>query len=47
MDINISNIKNIIAPKHVLYPEATETEQIKSARKRYGVWNSIKFCGQY
>jgi len=32
----IEEIKPIIAPKYVLYPETTELEQIESAKKVYG-----------
>lgn len=34
--ISIKQIKPIIAPKYVLFPETTETEQIESAKKAYG-----------
>ncbi|WP_456442740.1 pyridoxamine 5'-phosphate oxidase family protein [Psychroserpens sp.] len=34
--INIEHVKSIIAPKYMLYPETTEEEQIKSAKKAYG-----------
>lgn len=35
--ITIGQVKPIIAPKYVLYPETTETEQIESAKKTYGI----------
>ena len=35
-EITIEQIKPIIAPKYVLYPETTEKEQIESAKKLYG-----------
>lgn len=35
--INIENLKPIIAPRYLLYPETTENEQIKSAKKAYGI----------
>ncbi len=35
--INIEQVKEIIAPKYILYPETTEEEQIKSAKKLYGL----------
>ena len=35
--ITINQIKPIIAPKYILYPETTEREQIESAKKVYGV----------
>ncbi|WP_350288755.1 pyridoxamine 5'-phosphate oxidase family protein [uncultured Croceitalea sp.] len=35
--ITIENIKPIIAPKYILYPETTEKEQIASAKKVYGL----------
>ncbi|WGD33572.1 pyridoxamine 5'-phosphate oxidase family protein [Olleya sp. YS] len=34
--IKIITSKPIIAPKYILYPETTETEQINSAKKTYG-----------
>ncbi len=34
--INIQQVKPIIAPKYVLYPETTEEEQIDSAKRAYG-----------
>ncbi len=35
--INIGEVKTIIAPKYVLYPETTEKQQIESAKKAYGI----------
>jgi len=35
--IKIESIKQIIAPKYILYPETTEKAQIESAKKVYGV----------
>ena len=35
--VSITSAKAIIAPKYILYPETTEAEQIKSAKKRYGL----------
>ncbi len=35
--INIENVKPIIAPRYLLYPETTENEQIESAKKAYGI----------
>lgn len=35
--ITIEKVKKIIAPKYILYPETSEKEQIKSAKKLYGV----------
>ena len=34
--ITIVQVKPIIAPKYILYPETTEEEQIDSAKKLYG-----------
>lgn len=34
--ITIEQVKPIIAPKYMLYPETTEGEQIESAKKLYG-----------
>lgn len=34
--ISVEQIKPIIAPKYLLYPETTEKEQIESAKKTYG-----------
>lgn len=33
--ISVKQVKPIIAPKYVLYPETTEKEQIESAKKMY------------
>ena len=35
--VTIKQVKPIIAPKYVLYPETTEKEQIESAKKVYGL----------
>jgi hypothetical protein len=35
-EITIEDAKPIIAPKYRLYPETTEEQQIKSAKKAYG-----------
>ncbi len=35
--ITIEQVKPIIAPKYMLYPETTEKEQIESAKKAYGI----------
>jgi len=35
--ITVRQVKPIIAPKYLLYPETTEKEQIKSARKAYRI----------
>ncbi|MFD2586774.1 pyridoxamine 5'-phosphate oxidase family protein [Croceitalea marina] len=35
--IKVLQAKKIIAPKYILYPETTEEEQIKSAKKLYGI----------
>ncbi len=34
--ISIERVKPIIAPKYILYPETTEEDQIKSAKRSYG-----------
>ncbi len=34
--VTIEQVRPIIAPKYVLYPETTEKEQIESAKKAYG-----------
>ena len=34
--ITIEQIKPIIAPKYILFPETTETEQVESAKTTYG-----------
>lgn len=36
-EITIENVKPILAPKYILYPETTEKQQIESARKVYGI----------
>jgi predicted pyridoxine 5'-phosphate oxidase superfamily flavin-nucleotide-binding protein len=36
-EITVEQVKSIIAPKYILYPETTESEQIESAKKTYGV----------
>ncbi|MBC9796452.1 pyridoxamine 5'-phosphate oxidase family protein [Sinomicrobium weinanense] len=33
--ITVNRIKPIIAPKYILFPETTETEQVESAKKAY------------
>ncbi len=35
--IKVEQIKPILAPKYILYPETTEAQQIESAKKTYGV----------
>ncbi|WP_445908856.1 pyridoxamine 5'-phosphate oxidase family protein [Yeosuana sp.] len=35
--ITIENVKPIIAPKYILYPETTEKQQIESAKKAYKI----------
>jgi predicted pyridoxine 5'-phosphate oxidase superfamily flavin-nucleotide-binding protein len=35
--ITIAQVKRIIAPKYILYPETTEIEQIENAKKVYGI----------
>lgn len=40
-EIKIEQIKKIVAPKYILYPETTETEQIESAKKAYGIKNEL------
>lgn len=35
--ISMDEVKPIIAPKYILYPETTEEEQIESAKKAYGL----------
>ena len=35
--ISVGQIKPIIAPKYILFPETTEKEQIESAKKAYGI----------
>lgn len=34
--ITVTQVKPILAPKYLLYPETTEEEQIESAKKTYG-----------
>lgn len=36
-EIEIEQAKQIIAPKYILYPETTESEQIESAKKAYRI----------
>lgn len=36
-EITVSTVKPIIAPKYILYPSTTETEQIESAKKTYNL----------
>lgn len=36
-EITVEQIKPIIAPKYILYPQTTEKEQIESAKKAYGI----------
>ena len=40
-EIKVEQIKKIIAPKYILYPETTESEQIESAKKAYGIINEL------
>ncbi|MDJ0646278.1 MAG: pyridoxamine 5'-phosphate oxidase family protein [Flavobacteriaceae bacterium] len=35
-EITLEQVKPIVAPRYILYPETTEAEQIKSAKKTYG-----------
>ncbi len=35
--IHVEQIKPIIAPKYILYPETTESEQIEAAKNLYGI----------
>ncbi|RNC86377.1 MAG: pyridoxamine 5'-phosphate oxidase family protein [Winogradskyella sp.] len=35
-EITMESVKPIVAPRYILYPETTEDEQIKSAKKAYG-----------
>ena len=37
ISIEVNQVKPIIAPSYILYPETTEPEQIESARKTYGI----------
>lgn len=34
--ISVRQVKPIIAPRYLLYPETTETEQVENAKRRYG-----------
>jgi predicted pyridoxine 5'-phosphate oxidase superfamily flavin-nucleotide-binding protein len=36
-EITIEQVKPIIAPKYILYPETTEKEQMESAKRLYGI----------
>lgn len=36
-EIEITSSKPIIAPRYLLYPNTTETEQIEQAKKMYGI----------
>ncbi|WP_299124793.1 pyridoxamine 5'-phosphate oxidase family protein [uncultured Winogradskyella sp.] len=36
-EISIEQVKPIIAPKYIFYPNTTEVEQIESAKKTYGM----------
>ena len=36
INVEVEQVKPIIAPRYILYPETTEQEQIESARKTYG-----------
>jgi predicted pyridoxine 5'-phosphate oxidase superfamily flavin-nucleotide-binding protein len=36
-EITLEQVKSIIAPKYILYPETTEKEQIESAKNIYGI----------
>jgi len=36
-EITIEQVKPILAPKYILFPETTEKEQIESAKKLYGI----------
>jgi len=35
--IRVEQVKSIIAPKYLLYPDTTEKAQIASAKKKYGI----------
>ena len=35
--LSVESAKAILAPRYLLYPETTETQQIESARKQYGL----------
>ena len=36
-EITVEKVKPILAPRYLLYPETTEADQIKSAKKTYGL----------
>ena len=36
-EITVNEVKSIIAPRYMLYPETTEAEQIESAKKTYRI----------
>jgi predicted pyridoxine 5'-phosphate oxidase superfamily flavin-nucleotide-binding protein len=36
-EITVERVKPIIAPRYILYPETRESEQIKNAKKLYGL----------
>ncbi len=36
-EITIEKVKPILAPRYLLYPETTEADQVKSAKKTYGL----------
>jgi len=36
-EITIEQVKPILSPKNILYPETTEEEQIESAKITYGI----------
>ncbi|WP_298480069.1 pyridoxamine 5'-phosphate oxidase family protein [uncultured Maribacter sp.] len=40
-EIKVEKVKKIVAPKYILYPETTESEQIESAKKTYGFKNKL------
>ncbi len=40
-EISVNQVKPIIAPKYILYPETTEAAQIESAKRAYKISNSI------
>jgi len=35
-ELTIGQLKEIISPRYILYPETTEAQQIASAKKTYG-----------
>ena len=37
IEISVTKIKPIIAPKYLLFPETTEKQQIESAKSTYGI----------